>query len=489
MKFEEYHPSEIPAKPGVYMFRDRFGKVIYVGKARDLRRRLGNYFQPSRRRTADAKLRSLINSIADWSYTIVRTEDEALLLESQLIKSYAPHYNILMRDDKRYLLLKVDLSEKFPTISLARLKKPDHARYFGPFPHGAALKMTREFLLAYFGLRGCRNPDPDAETRKHCLKKLVKDCCAPCTGKISPEEYRAKLDAALEVLDGNIAPVREAIKKQMLDAAAKGLFEKAARLRDTAANIEAVFGKKNRVFENPSLPDQLFPPGEMAVRALAQRLGLKNLPRTIICFDISNILGTLAVASMVTFTNGRADRAAYRRFRIKTVMQSNDFAMMYEAVSRHFSRLLREKRPLPDLLMVDGGKGQLSSAIDALIATGVPPLPILGLAERNEEIFLPGRKDPLVLDRHDPALRLLQSIRDESHRFAITYHRQLREKRISASRLDDIPGIGEIRKRQLLRAFGSLENLKHADAAEIAAKVPGIGLAVAKKIESALHKS
>ena len=156
------------------MFRDRFGKVIYVGKARDLRRRLGNYFQPSRRHTADAKLRSLINSISDWSYTIVRTEDEALLLESQLIKSYAPHYNILMRDDKRYLLLKVDLSEKFPTLSLARLKKPDHARYFGPFPHGTALKMTREFLLSYFGLRGCKNPDPDEETRKHCLKKLVK---------------------------------------------------------------------------------------------------------------------------------------------------------------------------------------------------------------------------------------------------------------------------------------------------------------------------
>ena len=189
LRFDEYHPSEIPPQPGVYMFRDRFGKVIYVGKARDLRRRLGNYFQPSRRRTGDAKLRSLINSIAEWSYTVVRTEDEALLLESQLIKTYAPYYNILMRDDKRYLLLKVDLSEKFPTISLARLKKPDNARYYGPFPHGSALKMTREFLLSHFGLRGCKTDDPDEETRKHCLKKLVKDCCAPCTGKISQEEF------------------------------------------------------------------------------------------------------------------------------------------------------------------------------------------------------------------------------------------------------------------------------------------------------------
>ncbi|MCI5779538.1 MAG: excinuclease ABC subunit UvrC [Lentisphaeria bacterium] len=486
MKFEEYHPAEIPARPGVYMFRDRFGRVIYVGKARDLRRRLGNYFQPSRRRTGDPKLRSLINSIAEWSYTLVRSEDEALLLESQLIKSYAPHYNILMRDDKRYLLLKVDFSDRFPTLALARLKKPDNARYYGPFPHGTALKMTREFLLAYFGLRGCRNPDPDEETRKHCLKKLVKDCCAPCTGAITCEEYRRKLDAALEVLEGNVTPVREAIRAQMLEAAGAGNFEKAARLRDTAFNIDAVFGRRNRVFENPALPGQEMPPGERAVRALAEKLGLKTPPRTILCFDISNILGTLAVASMVTFTDGRANRSAYRRFRIRTVNQSNDFAMMKEAVGRHFSRLMQSRRPLPDLLMVDGGKGQLSSAVDALLAAGVPPLPVIGLAKRNEEIFIPGRGDPLVLDRHDPALRLLQSVRDESHRFAITYHRSLREKRISASVLDDIPGVGDVRKRQLLRAFGSVESLLKADAATIAERVRGIGLAGAEKIVSFL---
>ena len=468
------------------MFRDRFGKVIYVGKARDLRRRLGNYFQPSRRRTGDAKLRSLINSISEWSYTVVRTEDEALLLESQLIKSYAPYYNILMRDDKRYLLLKVDLNEKFPTLSLARLKKPDNARYYGPFPHGTALKMTREFLLAHFGLRGCKSSDPDEETRKHCLKKLVKDCCAPCMGKVTVEEYRARLDAALAVLDGDIAPVKEAIKGKMLKAAGEGKFELAARYRDAAANIDAVFGRKNRIFDNPVLPDQQFPPGETAIRALAQRLGLKTLPRKIICFDISNILGTLAVASMVTFTDGKPDRQAYRRFRIKTVMQSDDFAMMREAVTRHFARLLDEKRPLPDLLMVDGGKGQLSSAVDALIALNVPPLPILGLAERNEEIFIPGRSEAIVLDRHHPALKLLQSVRDEAHRFAITYHRNLREKRIQSSLLDDIPGVGAIRKRQLLRAFGSLAQLKRADAVEISRRVPGIGLNTAEKIIDSL---
>ncbi len=471
------------------MFRDRFGKVIYVGKARDLRRRLGNYFQPSRKHTGDAKLRSLINSIDQWSFRVVRNEDEALLLESQLIKSYAPHYNILMRDDKRYLLLKVDLSEKFPTLSLARLKKPDNARYFGPFPHGTALKMTREFLLTYFGLRSCSSSDPDPEIRKHCLKKQVRDCCAPCTGNVSEEEYRKKVDAALEVLEGNIQPIKEELKSRMLAAAGKGNYEKAAKLRDIAGNIDAVFGQKNRTFEHPSLPDQLCPPGEIAVQALAKRLGLQKLPRRIICFDISNILGTLAVASMVNFTDGKANRKAYRRFRIKTVMQSDDFAMMHEAVSRHFARLLENDLPLPDLLMVDGGKGQLSSALDALFELQVPPLPVISLAERNEEIFIPGRKEPIILDRHDPALRLLQAVRDEAHRFAISYHRELREKRITSSILDDIPGIGAIRKRELLKTFGSVEELSKSDAETIALRVPGIGRSVAEKIVAALEKT
>ena len=201
-----------------------------------------------------------------------------------------------------------------------------------------------------------------------------------------------------------------------------------------------------------------------------------------ICFDISNILGTLAVASMVCFTNGRPDRQAYRRFRIKTVMQSDDFAMMNEAITRHFSRLISEKRPLPDLLVVDGGKGQLSAAIDALVAINCPPLPVIGLAKRNEEVFVPGRSEPVIIDRHDAALRMLQSLRDEAHRFAITYHRALREKRISTSLLDEIPGVGEVRKRQLLKAFGSIRNLAKADAKTIRIRVPGIGEETARKI-------
>ena len=486
MRFDEYHPGEIPAKPGVYMFRDRFGKVIYVGKARDLRRRLGNYFQPSRRRTGDAKLRSLINSIAEWSFQVVRTEDEALLLESQLIKSYAPYYNILMRDDKRYLLLKINMAEPFPTIQLARLRKPDGACYYGPFPHGNALKNTREFLLAHFGLRGCRDSYPDAETRKHCLKRLIKDCCAPCTGQVSAEEYRQKLQGAISVLDGDIKPVLEAVKQQMAAAAAKQNFEQAARLRDVMNNISAVFGRKNRVFENAVLPDRRLAPGEGSMRALAERLHLKNLPHNIICFDNSNILGTFAVSSMVTFTDGKPNRNAYKRFKVKTVTQSDDYATMREVVGRHLKSLLTDNKVLPDLMVIDGGKGQLSSALDAMIDVRCPAFPVISLAERNEEIFIPGRAEPLVLDRHDLALRLLQALRDEAHRFAITYHRTLRLRRIDASLLDDIPGVGPVRKRELLRNFGSLRALAAADPETIAVKTPGLGMAMAEKIYEAL---
>lgn len=486
MRKNEFHPSEVPAKPGVYVYRDWTGKVIYVGKAANLRKRMSSYFQPSRVMRADAKLRSLINSIDEWSFEVVRSENEALILESRLIKEYAPYYNILMRDDKRYLLLKLDRGEKFPTLKLARIRKNDGAQYFGPFPNGGALRMTLEFLLAHFGLRACRDSEPDAETRKRCLKRIVKDCCAPCIGAVSPEEYRERVEKAVAVLEGNVGEVTEIIRALMADAAAAERFEKAAHLRDVMANLDAVFGKRNRIFLRPELPGSC--PGDEAVAALGRALGLEHPPSRIVGFDISNILGKLAVASLVAFRDGRPDRDNYRRFKIRTVHQSDDFAMMHEVLVRHFGRLLEEKRPLPDLVMVDGGKGQLSSAVDALVEIGCPPLPVIGLAKRNEEIFLPGRSEPVVLDRHDPALRMLQALRDEAHRFAISFHRELRNKLIEQSMLDEIPGIGEIRKRQILRAFGSLRALRKASPEEIAEKVPGIGAEIAGKVHDALHK-
>ncbi len=486
MNKSDFHPSEIPAKPGVYIYRDWTGKVIYVGKAANLRKRMSSYFQASRLVRADAKLRSLINSIEDWSYEVVRTENEALILESRLIKEYAPYYNILMRDDKRYLLLKLDRNERFPTLKLARLRKNDGAQYFGPFPNGGALRMTLEFLLAHFGLRACRDSEPNEETRKRCLKRIVKDCCAPCIGTVSADQYHERVESAVAVLEGNIREVTDAVREKMTEAASEERFEKAAHLRDVMTNLDAVFAKKNRVFLRPELPGSA--PGQQAVAALGEALGLETPPSHIIGFDISNILGKLAVASLIDFKDGKPDRDNYRRFKIRTVHQSDDFAMMREVLTRHFSRLLEEKRPLPDLLMVDGGKGQLSAAINALIEVDCPPLPIIGLAKRNEEIYVPGHGEPVVLSRHDPALRMLQALRDETHRFAISFHRELRNKLIEQSVLDEIPGIGATRKKELLRRFGSLRALKKATADEIAERVPGIGPELSEKIFESLNK-
>ena len=483
---ENFLPSLVPAAPGVYLYRDRFGTVIYVGKAKNLRRRMSSYFQPGRLKFADVKLRQLVHSIYTWEFLQVKSEDEALLLESRFIKEYAPYYNILMRDDKRYQLLKIRLDDPFPTLTLARIKKEDGASYFGPFPHGMALKTTLEFLLAHFGLRACRSNTPDEETRKRCLKRIVKDCSAPCVGAISREDYLAKVRAMLEVLEGHIDDLTALLEERMREAAARQDYEKAARWRDVRANLESVFGRKNRSFERAMIPARS---GPEAMEALRRSLKLPMQLRTMICFDISNLMGTLAVASMVFFRDGKPSRGEYRRFRIRTVEGSDDFAMMAEAVGRHFRRLLAERRPLPDLLVVDGGKGQLHAALKILTEIGCPVLPVIGLAKREEEIFVPGRSDPVVLDRHHSGLRALQALRDEAHRFAITYHRELRRKRLTESLLDDLPGIGAKRKLALLRAFGSVRELRKAAVAEVVKRVPGIGETLAAEVLRQLRRA
>lgn len=480
----EYLPSEIPPKPGVYVFRDRFGTVIYVGKAVNLRRRLGNYFQPARAQRADAKTRSLIKSIDDWAFHLVRNEEEALILESRLIKDYAPKYNILMRDDKRYPLLRLNMQDKFPTFTKVRFeRKNDPAMYFGPFPNGSALQSTLEFILRYFKLRSCKYDEPDEETIKRCMKKAVKDCSAPCCNRITPEDYRKQVELALEVLKGNIKELCNKLDEDMKQAAAELKFEKCARIRDVKQNLIAVFSPKVRRFDNAELPERDDEAsGIAAMKQLQTELGLAKPLDCIICFDISNIMGTLAVASMVCFRKGRPDRSSYRHFRIKTVEGSNDFAMMKEAISRHFGRLLKENRPLPDLLVVDGGKGQLSSAVDALIEINCPVLPVIGLAKREEEIFLPGRSESVLLSRSNPALKVLQSLRDEAHRFAITYHRHLRQKLLEYSVLDEIPGIGPKRKKEILSKIGSVGALKKMTAEELAQKISGLGIKNSEKI-------
>jgi len=482
---KKFHPGDVPAKPGVYVYRDRFGTVIYVGKAANLRHRMSQYFQASRMNRADPKQRSLLKSIYEWDFFELKNEDEALILESRLIKEYAPQYNILMRDDKRFLLVKINLKEDFPRLDLARIRKDDSCKYFGPFPKGSALRSTIDFLNAYFGLRTCKANTPDESTRKHCLKRIVKDCLEPCAGKITREEYHKRVDKMLKLLSGSSSSLVAELENKMREAAEKKQFEKAARFRDVITNIKSVFGQKNRSFRYALIPSA---PGHVAVENLQEILNMPNPPMHIECFDISNILGTLAVASMVCFENGSPAKDKYRRFKIREVDQIDDFAMMQEVIKRHYSRKIKEKQPLPDLVMVDGGKGQLSSAMETLAEINCPPLTVIGLAKKNEEIFLPRQSDPIILDRHSAALRLLQAVRDEAHRFAIGYHRKLRSKRLQESLLDDIPGIGAKRKQMILRHFGSVRKLRQASADEIMTKIPGTGRIFAERIVEFLNK-
>lgn len=482
MARSDFRPGDIPARPGVYVYRDRFGTVIYVGKASNLRRRMSHYFQPSQARRADPKLRSLIHSIDRWEIFPVKSEDEALILESRFIKEYAPHYNILLRDDKRYPMLKIDRNERFPRVRLTRIRKKDSCLYFGPFPHGSAMRRLAEYLTRRFGLRSCKAESPGEEEFRHCLAGTVRDCCRPCVGGVTEVEYRERVDRVVAVLNGEIREVAEELRKKMAKAAAEKAFEKAAAFRDILGNLQSLV--RTRSFEHAELPNEV---GMEAVADLQKALRLPNVPHVIVGFDISNLGTTFAVASLVCFREGRPDKASYRRFRIKTVEGQNDFAMMNEVVKRYFSRLLREQRPLPDLLMVDGGKGQLHLALDALISIDCPPFPVVGLAKRNEEIFLPGRSEPVVLDRNRPALKVLQALRDEAHRFAVSYNRQLRLKRIAESLLDEIPGLGEVRRNALLKAFGSVAMIRKASPREIADRVSGIGPEFAETIHEFLR--
>ncbi len=485
-KQQDFYPGDVPARPGVYVFRDRFGKVIYVGKAANLRKRVSQYFQPSRSHASDPKVRSLIKSITNWEVYPVKNEDESLILESRLIKQYAPRYNVLMRDDKRYLLIRIDLNEDYPRLKLARVRKDDGCRYFGPFPKGGMLRPTIDFLTRYFRIRSCKSTLPTEHDRKHCLAKNVRDCCEPCIGKVSREEYHARVAEMIKVLDGSIKELVANLKDRMETAAKETKFELAAKWRDMVTNIEEVFGGRNRSFRFAKIPSAT---GEEAVKDLQDALKLSSPPSSIEGFDISNIGGQLAVGSMVNFVDGKPNPKGYRRFRIRDVHQIDDFAMMHEVINRHFKRKLDDNRPLPGLVLIDGGKGQLSAALQALVKLKCPPFPIIGLAKKQEEIFLPGQDKPLVLNRNRPALKLLQALRDEAHRFAVNYHRGLRSRRIQESLLDDIPGIGDNRKQAILKAFGSIRKLRKATPEEIAEKIPGIGTQFAKTIHDYLRKS
>jgi excinuclease ABC subunit C len=511
---------EVPHKPGVYLHKDRLGSIIYVGKARDLRKRLASYFTPSRQRMAEHKTRALIESIWDFDYHEVRNEPEALLLEGKLIKEYRPKYNIAFRDDKRFLLVKMHPEEPWPRFHLTRLKKEDGARYFGPFAHSGALRRTISWMNREFGLRNCRPMTPGEKDYQHCHDDVIKNCTAPCIGRISREDYMARVEQACDFLQGHSKDLIRSIEEEMQEAAASLDFERAAELRDMIGNLRQTL-KPTRQFTRRGVPGKAINP-EADVIELQEYLRLDRPPLVMECFDISNISSNHIVASMVRFRNGVADNSNYRRYRIRTVEGQDDFASMAEVIRRRYSRILLEARELvgdedadasqenpldamrrleeqvetaapdeavkrkpfvrlPDLVIVDGGKGQLGMAVRELNRLGLHELPVIGLAKQREEVFRPGESEPLVIPHDKGALRLLQRIRDEAHRFANGYHQLLMKRRVEESILDDCPGISRARKERLLEKFGSVARLRKASPGEMTA-VSGINEKLAMEI-------
>lgn len=492
--------SEVPHQPGVYLMKDRLGSIIYVGKARDLRKRMSNYFMASRKTRADLKTRALIDSIADFEFHIVRNEQESLLLEGKLIKDYRPRYNVSFRDDKRFLLVKVRMEDPWPKFIITRLKKDDGARYFGPFPHSGALRETISWINRACGLRVCRPLVPGEQDYKHCNADIIRNCSAPCIGRISREDYLAKVDDACRLLEGKgKREMFESLRADMEKAAANLEFEKAASLRDVMLNLEKTLSPTRQFSRGRGVPTTVKPTEDLA--DLGEALHLAGPPRVMECFDISNVSSNHIVASMVRFTEGRPDNQNYRRYRIRTVEGQDDFASMAEVIRRRYSRILMEnsgnapeaeesqedvveaqrrlaregraKIVLPDLVIVDGGKGQLGMAVKELNKLGLHELPVIGLAKQREEVFVPGKSEPILIPHDRGALKLLQRIRDEAHRFANGYNALLYRRRMKESVLDEAPGMSPRKKKLLLEKFGSVERIKKATAKQIA-EIPGI---------------
>ena len=476
--------SAVPHKPGVYLHKDRFGTVIYVGKALDLRKRVSQYFHPSRRMGWDLKFNALVEAIHDFDVHVVRSEPEALLLESKLIKEFKPRFNISLRDDKRYLMLKVNLNDPIPNLVFTRLKKDDGARYFGPFVNSTALRNTVALARKQFNLRGCRVFTPGEGDYKHCLYAHLKNCTAPCVGNVTREQYLEQVNAACNFLEGQAREMQPQLEAEMKKAAAAHDFEKAAELRDLLRDLQDTWKRTEKFARVPyTLPLAIHPEKDLV--ELANILDLPTPPLRIEGFDISNISGTFVVASCVSFKNGRPDRANYRRFKIKGVVGQDDFASIAEVVRRRYARLKREAKELPDLILIDGGKGQLGMAGAELKKLGLEKIPVIGLAKEFEEIYLPEKSLPLRLGLDHPAVKLLQRLRDECHRVANSYNAQLRLKKISESVLDEFPGIGERRKAALLKKFGSVQRLKMATLEQLA-EVPGFGGKAALELKNFL---
>src|SRR4051812_46671094 len=590
----------LPESPGVYLWRDAEGKVLYVGKAKRLRSRVRSYVASDHRESV--KTRALMEQVEALDTIVVPSEAHALILEANLIKEYKPRFNIALRDDKSYPYIKVTVQEPFPRVWVTRRLQNDGARYFGPYTDVGTMRRSLDVVKRLFTVRSCNYDMPAQMPDRPCLDYHIGRCKAPCILAQSQAEYGAMIDEVLDFLGGKPEEVVRKVKERMALAAESLDFERAANLRDVLVHLERmeeptvvaeveggdrdvvgyardgddavialmrirggkllardhqfvanIDGEEDadvlatylagpyRLLEERAhelvipfeVPDRDIleeslertkihvpqrgprrdlielaqqnarhlleearltgdePTEERAgdpVYELQRQLGLQKVPRSFVCFDISHAQGTDTVASCVWFQNGRPYRAEYRKFKVKTVEGIDDFASMNEVVGRYFKRRIEEERPLPDLVLIDGGKGQLNAAADALKELDLASLPIASLAKREEEIFLLGRSESLRLPRRSPALRMLQQARDEAHRFAITFQRKRRTVRTITSELLRIPGVGDSKRRLLLTTFGSLQGIRDATAEQIGA-LPGFSVKSGQRILDALKQS
>ncbi len=466
--------------------KDRLGQVIYVGKAKNLKRRVSSYFQGSRRFIrAQPKIAAMVEMVWEISFHQTRNETEALLLEGKLIKQYRPRYNTDFTDDKQFLLVQVDLQNKLPRFRLCRNRKEDGSQYYGPFAQAGMLRSTLAEMRKRFGILLA---DAKPVLLEGGRVRLYEDARAEIFGghnETTLDEYRERVDQACAFLEGKTKELLKELKEEMVKRAEAMDFERAAKLRDLTEALAKTVRKTKR-FTRDWVKDDLLE--EHAVQALGDVLELSVLPRVIECFDVSHVSGTFVVASMVRFVEGRPDRKSYRRFKVKGGLGNDDFASMHEVVGRRYGRLSHEGRAMPDLVVIDGGIGQVGSANEAFQELQIQTPPLIGLAKREETIVFGDERGELKLPKRDPALRLLQRLRDEAHRFANQFNADLRSKKIRESVLDDFSGLGKIKRAMLLDKFGSLDALKKANVEQLQT-VDGVGPKLASRLFAFLHPS
>jgi excinuclease ABC subunit C len=606
--------KRVPAAPGVYLFRDEAGSVLYVGKAKTLRPRVRSYFQAGSSDTRQG-IRAMANRVETIETIVTSSEVEALHLEQNLVKRHRPPFNVRLRDDKSFPYIAVTVEDDYPRVMFTRERHRRGVWYFGPFANAKKVRETLDVLNRVFRYRPCEGPQPGRHSGIPCLDYHIERCHAPCVGYISKEDYREVIDQVIEFLSGDDRPIRRRLEQEMREAAADERFEDAARYRNRLHAIERLserqaverpaagsfdvigvavsperaavqvfplregrmvdrysFHLENAAGEElgevleqfcleyygvaPSIPQQIVVPRgagdtsalegflterrgtRVEVRApergekrrlqelaqqnaqlaldsekfvaetkrarrlesleeLRETLNLESLPIRIECFDISNIQGQEIVGSMVVFQDAVAKRAHYRKFTVRQLDGQDDFGAMREVISRRFSRLAADVgsaewnesfAATPNLVVIDGGKGQLSAALAAMQELELPRVAVISLAKRIEEVFVPGRSEPILLPRESPALQLLQRIRDEAHRFAITFHRQRRDVAARASMFDQLDGVGPARRRALLQHFGSAERVVEATQEELEG-VPGVPAKTARRIYAQLHRT